>query len=199
MLRLKEDFQVESNFWAALVLPKTRRVVKSSIREGHNVFTTVGRDWLSRLVVWNVIGSPDQPVTSRRLRWMGVGTGTQLEVEGVTSLVAPVLVDQSGHYIAALQTYDFPATGRVRVYKEFSTGEISTPGNPVVAVTEAGLFVDVFPVSTLGGSDDSAIGGENTTLNRSTQFNAPVAYHTFNAINKTADFNLLIRWELRFT
>lgn len=198
MQRCLEDINVWCNFLARLIDPKTRREVPGTRREAHNVFTTTGRDWLAHLVVWSTIGSPDVPVTNRRLRWMGVGTGTQLEVEGIVSLDTPVEVDESGNYLAAIQTYEFTAVARVRVSKEFSTEEISTDSNPVVPVTEAGLFVDVFPVSVLGGTDDTDAGSEDTTLNRTVANNAPVAYRTFDVINKTQDFNLEIRWELNF-
>lgn len=202
MLRHREDIHIECNFLARLLDPHTRKEVPGSRREAHNVFTTTGRDWLAHLVIWNGIGTgpggADEAATQRRLRWIGVGSGTQLEVEGVTSLDTPVAVDEAGNYLAALQTHDFPAVKQVRVYKEFKETEISTPLNPVVPVTEAGLFVDVIPVSSIGGDEDSAVGLEDSTLNRTIAANAPVAYKTFDVINKTQDFSLEIRWELRF-
>lgn len=198
MLKPREDIKIESNFMARLLHPKTRQEVPGSRREAHNVFTTTGRDWLAHLVVWSTIGSPDIPVTQRRLRWLGVGSGTQAEVESITSLVEPLLVDEAGAYLAALQSHSFPATKQVRVSKEFSTTELSTTLDPVVEVREAGLFVDVYPVSTQGGVDDSAVGAEDTTLNRLLALNAPVAYKSFEVITKTQDFNLEITWEFRF-
>lgn len=202
MLRLQDDIHVESNFLARLIDPVTRREVKGSRREAHNVFTATGRDWLAHLIVWSGIGTglggADEAVTQRRLRWIGVGTGTQAEVEGVTALDTPVKVDSADNYLAAIQSHEFHATKQVRVYKEFATTEISTAADSTVAVTEAGLFVDVVPVSTEGGVDDSAVGAENSTLNRLVQYNSPVAYKTFGVITKTQDFNLEIRWELRF-
>lgn len=202
MLKFREDIHIESNFLARLIDPKTRKEVPGSRREAHNVFTDTGRDWLAHLVVWAGLNTgpsgEDVAYTQRRLRWMGVGTGTQAEVEGVTSLVTPVEVDESGNYLSPIQTSDFPATKQVRVYKEFSTAEISISGSPVVPVTEAGLFVDVIPVSAIGGSEDSAVGSEDSTLNRQVAANAPVAYKMFDVINKTQDFALEIRWEFRF-
>jgi hypothetical protein len=53
-------------------------------------------------------------------------------------------------------------------------------------------------VSTLGGTEDDDVGVFDTTLNPQIAANAPIAYHTFEVINKTADFVLEIRWELRF-
>ena len=199
---ISEKLVPEVNFMARLIHPVTREEIPGSRREAHNVFTTTGRDWLAHLAVWSSIGGgpggSDVAVTNRRLRWMGVGTGTQAEVEGVTSLVTPVQVDLAGNYLAALQAHDFPAVKQVRVFKEFGQSEISTVSSPVVPVTEAGLFVDVIPVSTIGGVDDSAVGAEDSTLNRLIQFNAPVAYKMFDVINKTQDFNLEIQWELQF-
>lgn len=198
MYRHNEDIQVICNFRACLRDPVSKRVVPGTERVAHNVFTDVGRDWLAHLVVWSTIGSPDVPVTNRRLRWIGVGTGTQLEQASVSALNEPVEADEDGNYLLPLQTHDFPALKTVRVFKEFTTTEISTSTNPVVAVTEAGLFVDVHPVSSIGGVDDSAVGLEDTTLNRQVASNALVAYKTFDVINKTQDFNLEIQWELRF-
>jgi hypothetical protein len=203
MLIVREDINIEANLLIRLIDPRTRREVPGSRREAHNVFTTTGRDWLAHLCVWGGVGTgpggADVALTQRRLRWMGVGTGTtQLEVEGVTSLETPVPVDESGNYLAPIQGHTFPAVKQVRVFKEFSTTEISTSITPVVPITEAGLFVDIFPVSANGGTDDSAVGFEDTTLSRLVQFNAPVAYKQFDVINKTQDFNLEIRWEFRF-
>lgn len=189
---------IEANFEARLF--ERGKYVWGSLREGHNVFTTVGRDWLAHLSAWQTVGGGgDVPFTNRRVRWMGLGTGTQLEVEGVTALNAPTPVT-TGVYLGAVQEATFPTTTSVEFVKEFGTGEISLPGDglPIVAVTEAGLFVDVFPVSTNGGVDDSAVGAGDTTLNVLFATNAPIAYHTFEEINKTVDFSLVIRWTLIF-
>lgn len=191
------DFiEVRANFNARLVEPESKRIVAE--RTLHNVFTNTGRDWLAHLVAWSTIGTPDVAYTNRRVRWMSVGSGTQLETVGVNVLNTPLLVT-AGRYLSALQTSDFPTVRAVRFYKEFSQNEISYLPGQVIPVTEAGLFVDVFPASTAGGSEDSAVGGGfDTTISPAIAANAPVAYATFDAINKTQDFNLEIRWEFRF-
>jgi hypothetical protein len=175
------------------------KYVRGSLREGHNVFTVTGRDWLAHLCAWQTVGSPDVPYTQRRVRWCGVGTGTQLETVNVTQLNAPALVTP-GIYLGNIETSEFPALQQVRFFKEFDEGEISLPGEglPVVAVTEVGLFVDVYPASVAGGVDDAAVGAFDTTLNPAVANNAPVAYKTFDVINKTIDFKLEIRWDFRF-
>ena len=196
MLRTQDLIEVRGNFRA---LCRDRgKYVRGSLREGHNVFTTTGRDWLAHLAAWSVIGGGgDIPFTQRRVRWMGVGTGTQAEVEGVIGLDTPVVVTDL-IYLAAIQVTDHPTTTSVRFIKQFSTSEISVIASPIVPVSEAGLFVDIFPVSTGGGVDDDAVGGGDTTLNPATAVNAPVAYKTFEVINKTMDFDLVIEWTFVF-
>jgi hypothetical protein len=110
-----EDIQIQCNFMVRLLHPGTRKEVRGSRREAHNVFTTIGRDWLAHLVVWDTIGSPDIAVTQRRLRWLGVGIGSQLEVESVSTLNTPVPVDDVGNFLAPLQYREFSALKTVRV------------------------------------------------------------------------------------
>lgn len=174
------------------------KYVRGTHREGHNVFTTTGRDWLAHHSAWYSIGGGgDVPYTNRRVRWCGLGEGSQPEVEGVTSLVTPVEAT-AGQYLAAVQAASFPVGTSVEFYKEFGVSEVSFGSNPIVAITEAGLFVDVFAVSSQGGQDDSAVGAGDTTLNPASTVNAPVAYKTFEVINKTADFTLIIRWTFEY-
>ena len=197
MKRFVEDITVESNVWIRLT--ERGKYVTGSLREGHNVFTTTGRDWLAHLCAWQSLGTPDIPFTQRRVRWCAVGTGSQPEVVGVTQLAVPTPATH-GIYLSAVQTADFPAIQQVTFYKEFAEAEISLPddGLAVVPVTEAGLFVDVFPVSTAGGTEDAANGAFDTTLNPASAFNSPITYKTFDVVNKTIDFKLEIQWSFRF-
>lgn len=196
MLRPEDRIEVRGNFVA--LCTERGKYVQGSKREGHNVFTTTGRDWLAHLVPWATIGTPDVAYTQRRLRWMGVGIGTQLEVEGVTSLDTPTLATAT-EYLVPLQFASFPEPKAMTVIKIFGPTEISHSGFGPIPVTEAGLFVDVFPASTFGGTEDGdLLPTIDTTLNPIVAANAPVAYKTFEAINKTADFNLEIRWTFRF-
>lgn len=166
---------------------------------GHNVFTNTGRDWLARLSAWQTVGAPDVPFTNRRVRWMGLGTGTQAEVATVTSVVTPAAIT-TGTYLGEIQRAEFPTSNSVEFIKSFTESEISQ-GAAVVPITEAGLFVDVLRASTSDGVDDAAVGGgspTDTTLNPNVLVNAPIAYKTFPVINKTIDFAILVRWTLTF-
>jgi hypothetical protein len=198
------------NFWIGLK-DKYGRVVEH--REIHNVFTNIGRDWLAHLVAWHSIGAPDVPVTMRRVRWIGLGTGTtQEELATVTELEVPTVVTDAGYYIAILDETEFPAVTTppfpedtvsvVRFKREFDLSEISLDTNPAVPVSEAGLFVDVHPAQApptgIGGEDDSPFAGLDTTLDPSAPDNGPVAYARFLPLTKTQDFALEVRWDFRF-
>lgn len=189
-----QDIGIESNFSA--LLRRGGKIVPGSRREGHNVFTVTGRNLLSKLLAWQTIGATDIPFTRRRLRWIGVGTGSQLEVTTVAALAQPQLTN-STDYLVALSPPEFPTPTSVVFIREFGTGEIS-PSGPVV-VSEAGLFADVNPAAGAPEEDEPVDPGVyNTTLDPTFASNAPAAYKAFEGLTKTPDFTLEIRWELRF-
>lgn len=193
----KVDIEIVSNMRAAL--RSNGKLVTE--RVGHNVFTVNGKNWLSKLCGWKTLSTPglgdDTAYTSRRVRWMAVGSGANLEVVTVSSLNTPVAYDSSGNHLAPIDSTEFPTSTSVKFIKEFGANEISISG--IVSVSEAGLFVDVNDVDNLGGDEDSPFGtGEATTLDPTEQFNPPVAYHTFEALPKSTDFTLAIEWEFRF-
>lgn len=189
--------EVISNF--RLQAYERGKKVPGTLREGHNVFTDVGSDWLASLVAWfSLGGAGDVAYTNRRVRWMALGTGAQAETPGVTSLAAPTLVT-TGRYLGAIQTTLKPTSTSMQWIKEFGQGEVSLPPTlPIVGVTEAGLFVDVFPVSTGGGHDDGAVGAGDTTLDPTASNNPLVAYHTFEVVNKIVDFAFRVEWTFTF-
>ena len=192
--------EIHSNMWA--LMRERGKIVPGSHREGHNVFTTTGRNLLSTLVAWQTIGGNDTPYTNRRVRFMGVGIGSQLEVANVVSLANAAVADSKGNYILPISSpQTFPLSTSVLFVKEFGVNEITIAGAPV-AVTEAGLFADVNDADSGGfwkGDEDSAFGGGvETTLNPASATNPPVAYKAFEPLSKTVDFTLEIRWEFRF-
>ena len=198
-MNIRENIAVTANFYAQLRCGG--KVVPGSLREGHNVFTSTGRNWLSKLVGWYNVGVTDQPFTRRRVRWIGVGTGAQLETESVSSLVTPVLASSSD-FLVPIASVEFPDSSSARFIKEFSLNEINVVGSPVT-ITEAGLFVDVNPAVTgalTDGTEDVPHdpGSVDTTLNPSLTVNAPVAYKAFEPLTKTVDFTLEVRWDFRF-
>lgn len=194
----KEDILIEGNIRA--LMRRNGKMVPGSRREGHNVFTSTGKAWLTKLMAWSTIAGTDIPYTNRRIRWIGVGSGTQLESANIGTLAVPVLVS-STNYLSVLDLVEFPSTGVVRFIKEFNLSDISILGSPV-RVTEFGLFADVSPALLGVGNDGSEdvphdAGVVDTVLNPTLGVNAPVAYKAFEALTKTVDFTLEVRWDFR--
>jgi hypothetical protein len=194
MLRFTEDIEITSNVF--LCMRERGKLVPGSHREGHNVFTSTGRSILSRLIAWQTIGTPDVPYTHKRMRWMAVGSGTQLEAVNVSSLKSPLPVLGSS-YLSEIQSIEFLDSTSVRFIKSFGTSEVTFSSTPV-PITEAGIFADVNP-ATMGGIEDSAVGGGyNSTLSPVVSTYPPSAYKAFEVLTKTQDFTLEIQWDFRF-
>src|SRR6185369_11827887 len=120
-MRVNQDIAIACNFQA--FLRGNGKRVPGSFREGHNVFTTNGRNWLSRLIAWQVVGPNDTPFTNRRVRWVGLGIGTQLEAPNVSSLATPVPIFTNS-FLAPVQAVEFPTSTSVRFIREFSYNDI---------------------------------------------------------------------------
>jgi hypothetical protein len=200
-MRIEEhirDIDVHSN--VDIILRQNGKRVGS--RSGHNVFTITGRNLLSKLLAWSTLGSNDLPFTNRRVRWVGVGTGSQLEVTNVEALVEPAYIT-AGSYLASIDSVSFPDSTTVRFIKEFSTSNINIGvGGAPITLTEAGLFADVSPAlynlaDHRDGLEDTAKPG-GSTLDPSIGTNPPIAYKAFEGITKTTDFTLEIHWDFLF-
>lgn len=159
-------------------------VVPGSRRFGHNVMTEAGRDILTRLVVWSSFGNPDVAVTGLRARWIGVGDGTQPEVEDVIRLASPIPYTGSLYLkpLSPALTF-FPTLTSVALKIVFGPSEISLLGP--TTVSEAGLYFD----AKVSGS---------TTLSDSSANNIPAFYKTFEPMVKLSTFSMEILWEFRF-
>jgi hypothetical protein len=196
-MRLSDNISIEANIW--MVMRERGKIVPGSHREGHNVFTTNGKNWLAKLIAWQTISGTDIAYTNRRVRWMGVGIGSQLESATVTKLAQPTLAT-STDYIRPIQTVEYPNSTTARFIKEFGTSEITIAGVPVV-VSEAALLADVSPANN-GAFDDVSydpIGLPSATmLNPTSGNNSVIAYKAFDGLSKTVDFTLEVRWDFRF-
>lgn len=194
MLHVVEDIGIDSN--VELILRNLRGEVVDR-RVGHNILTSNGKNWLSKLIAWSAIVGPDEPFTHRRLRWMAVGTGLQLEVATVSSLAQPALFSGTAFMAALSSPATFPTLSSVRVSRTFGVNEISITGAPV-ALTEVGLFADVVP-GNMGGTEDTGhSAATDPTLNPAVGTNPPVAYKSFETLTKTTDVQFEVRWDFRF-
>ena len=190
----KELVHIEGFF--SVVAREGGKLVPGTLREGKNVWTLTGREYLARLMSYASYG-PNVASRNDRIRYIGIGTGSTPEVSSVARLVTPAAYNASGggQFLAelAIPTYPFQTTGSfgtaVRYTREFSETELSTSGT--VVVTEAGLFTDGSP------SDLFAPGTRDLTLAQSGN-QAPAAYKTFEPLKKTQNFVLQVAWEVRF-
>jgi len=188
----RDDIHVQSNVF--LCMRERGKLVPGSTREGHNVFTNTGRNLLSKLIAWKTLGSTDLAFTEKRLRWMGMGSGTQLEVANVSQLNSPVLITPS-RYLVEIQSTEHPTSTTARIICIFGVSDI-TFSQGVVELSEVGAYADVNPADS-AGDEDSAAPGFTTALDPSIGTNAPSAYKAFEPINKTADYTIEVRWDFR--
>lgn len=167
---------------------------------GQNIWTLTGREYLARLMSYAAYGIgalADQPARNDRIRYIGMGVGTQPEVATVTKLNVPTPYDTTGTVFLAeiaIPTYPFQTSSTafgtsVRYFREFVEGELSVTG-PIL-LSEAGLFTDGSP------------GASFAPKTRSTAFStaagqAPAAYKSFEPLRKTQNFVLQVAWEIRF-
>lgn len=161
-------------------------------REGHNVWTTTGREYDCLLKAYNPLNG--LPYRSDRIDYIGLGNGAQMETVAVTKLVSPVTVD-GNRFLVQLDRnriiFPLPVKTAVRFTRVYLEEELSLNGD-TVDITEAGLFTDGDPAQGfLQGSRADVVDIIHA------DFQSPVAYHSFDPIPKTANTELEVAWELR--
>ena len=168
----------------SLLLRERGKIVPGSRRETKNVVTNTGRQYLADRTAANSFG-PIVEKSNAVMQYIGLGTGTQLEVPAVGSLVNGIQVDGAGNFMKQIGVPTFPIATTVRFTVTFLTTELTYPGGPATLdLTEAGLFL----------SEYVAGGAMVTTLGN----NEVQSYCTFEQITKTGDFALDVQWEWRF-
>lgn len=193
----KERVYIEGFF--SMYARERGKIVPGSRREGKNIWTLTGREFLARLMSYSAY-APDEPARNDRIRYIGFGIGTTPEVSSVTKLVSPIAYTTSGGglYLAelAIPTYPFQTGGSfgtaVRYTREFSETELSTGGS--VLLTEVGLFTDGSPTAA---PDPFEPGTRDLTLAQA-QFQAPAGYKSFEAFRKTQNMIISSLYEVRF-
>jgi hypothetical protein len=175
------------------------KVVPGTRREGHNIWTLAGSEYLARMISYSAY-TPLTAARSDRIRYIGFGVGYTTEVASVSRLNDPISYDSvsGGLFLAEVNipTYPYETVGSygtsVRYTREFSEEELS-PATAVV-LQEAGLFTDGSPNSSpvifLPGSRDRTLAMAN--------YQAPCAYKSFEPLKKTQNFVLQVSWEVRF-
>ncbi len=161
-------------------------------RDGHNVWTSYGREYSCMLKSYDISGSV---VRSDRILYVGLGTSTQPETVNVSSLVEPARLNNSGQW---LKKIDFTRSSfgsgayktSVRYVCVFDETDLIGDGGGTTFISECGLFTDglQYPPYSQGQR-------QNNIANASAQ--SPVAYHSFEPIPKNPSIQLEIIWELR--
>lgn len=176
-----------------VVLTLRERGKLVTMRKGHNVWTTVGREYDCLFKAYNPINGLGY--RSDRVDYIGLGTGAQIESTGVTRLVTPTTIDGNRFLVQIDRTRTHfplsPAKTAIRFVRVYGENDISWDGD-TVDITEAGLFTDGDPAQDfLPGSRVDVVDIIHAEMQ------APVAYHSFDPIPKTPNTELEISWELR--
>jgi hypothetical protein len=187
---------VEVKGWVSLYLRERGKKVPGSSRDGHNIWTNTGREYLALLMSIATGGA----VSGTRFRsdavgYIGVGTGSTLEDTSVLSLVSPTKFTSSD-FLAPLEVPPtFPLTPTrtaVRYKRTFAENEITLDAS-TVNITEMGLYTNGSPTNIPA----YAFGTRDVTFAQAIA-QSPVAYKTFEPLAKTNALQLEISWEIRF-
>lgn len=187
----EEKSVVEVQGWVKLLMRERGKIVPGSHRDGHNIWTNTGREYLALLM--SIVTAPTTGYRNDKISFIGVGTGAQLEEANVLGLITPAAY-LSGQFLAPLDVPPtFPLTPTrttVRYHRIFAEDEITLSTGSTVNISEMGLF-------TNGRQSDYAVGLRDTTLaGASTQ--SPAAYKAFEPIGKKDSLQLEVSWEIRF-
>lgn len=191
----------------------------------HNIFLTLGRIWLPDAISYSSLPAGDPPPTGpvtkvddRGVRYMGLGIGgtrgnvaianaepllthypgTNLQTDtdpDIVGLERPVRIKSPIPASPVEPPYDAddiwlgqiaappvkPTPTSIRFSRLFPAGEIAYGPFLTVPVSEIGLFLHSPNASYIHTPD-----------------NQPIAYDTFESLNMTGAFSLLVQWELRF-
>jgi hypothetical protein len=186
----EEKSVVEVKGWVKLMMRERGKIVPGSHREGHNVWTNTGREYLTLLMQKSYGVGTNR---NDRMNYIGVGKGMQLEDPGVIALADP-LAYLSGVFLAQMDQVTFPLTPlrtTARYHRIFSDSEIPPAGSgDTVYISELGLFTDGSPSSNYDpGTRDT---GFTVAADQ-----PPMAYKAIEPVGKTANLELEVFWEIR--
>lgn len=209
-MRFLETVVVKNNL--KLVVRERGKIV--TLREGHNIWLDIGREYLASLIALTSYG-PDTPERNDRIKYMGFGVGGTRQVAPGVANTAPISVAYPGTNV---QTDLDPTVTRLERPVRVS-GTTTSPSGPYSAsdvwlgtiqappihttasqVTFRRLFTQTelsystflsVPLSEVGLFTSSAVPiGQ--------PYNNPVAYDTFDTISKTGAFAIEVEWTVRF-
>lgn len=189
-----EKSVVQVQGWVRALCRERGKIVQGSVREGHNIWTNSGREFLALLM--SIETGPTTSYRNDRMAYIGVGTGATTEDVGVVRLVTPIEY-ATGQFLAPLNippTFPLtPSRTTVRYSRTFAENEITLTPGVQVNITEMGLFTNGSPSAIPAFNP-----GTRQTGIATAGAQAPNAYKTFEPIGKTDSLEFEVNWEIRF-
>lgn len=184
----EDSYPVEVKGHISIQCRERGKLRRDLCRDGYNIWLLTGRAYDAAVKSYQSYG-PDVPLRNDRIKYIGLGSGTQPEVSTITNLVTPIPWDVSNHFLAQLNLPYFPTTDGtiVRYAKLYGLTDLSVTGT--VMIQEVGLFTDGAPPLYNPGTRDTSL------VNAAQQ--QPLCYKTFEPLPKTQDVDLSFVYELR--
>lgn len=185
---------VQVQGWVTTLMRERGKIVPGSHREGHNIWTNTGREFLALLM--SIQTGPSTAFRRDSVAYLGVGTGFAVEDAGVFQLATPAAYS-IGQFLAVLDvppTFPLtPSRTTVRYHRTFAESEITLSPGSQVNISEMGLFTNGSPTASPAYNPGTRV----TTLAAAAD-QAPVAYKSFEPIGKTDALEFEVAWEIRF-
>lgn len=204
-LRIVDTIEVKQNL--KLIARERGKIV--ALREGHNIWLDLGREWIANLIGLQSL-SPDTPQEDNRLKYMGLGIGGTRQLAPGTANAGDLLADYPG---TNNQTDTDPGvTTLERPVRVTGGSGAPTAGDLWIAANQVPtdhltatsatfrrvftqLEVSYHPYLTVPMSE---IGLFHAGADPQYYLNNPVAYDTFDTISKTSAVELEVEWTIRF-
>lgn len=209
-MKLRATVEVQNN----LKLTVRERGKLVTVRDGHNIWVDLGREYLAALISLTAYG-PDVPERNDRIKYMGFGIGGTRQVAPSVANVPPM----STAYPGTNTQTDLDPTVTTLERPVRVSGSTTVPSSPYspsdvwlgtvqapaihstpTQVTFRRLFLQTeISYSTYTSVPLSEVGLFTAAAAPTGQpFNTLVAYDTFDTISKTGAFEIEVEWTVRF-
>lgn len=184
---------VEVKGWVTTLFRERGKIVPGSRREGHNIWTDTGREFLAMLMTYKANGV--DPSRDDRIAYIGVGTGSKQEEPGVSGLHSPIEY-RASLFLAPIDhvATDYPlrpTRTTVKYSRVFAEDELTFGVTQSILIGEIGLFTN--------GHQNTFIAGQRQREQDYARFQSPVAYKALvEPAEKNAGLEFQVDWEIRF-
>lgn len=207
-MRFADDIEVKQNL--RLVARERGKIV--TVREGHNIFLNLGREWLAHLISLSSL-DPDVAERSDRVKYMGLGIGGTRQLALAHANSAPYGTAYGGTNI---QTDTDPLVTALERPVRISGSQTPYPGlagdiwigavqaPPTHTTATQTTFRRLFGQAEVSYASFSSVPLSEIALFTSASdpqnfANTAIAYDTFDTISKTGEIELEAVWTLKFS